>query len=243
MDIRKNTMANGVAYGLATIGAIIGEITDAHMLVYICKPAMMVILSSWFYFNSRRMGDRFTLLIQAGLFFSLVGDIAMMLQHLDEFNFLIGLGSFLIAQLCYMMAFAHNIGSVGGPQGVLISIVLAVGIIAYGYFFASGLMPKVDESILLPVLLYAIVITLMGVGAAFRFGRTYLRSFLLVFFGAMLFITSDSILAINRFSRPLDHAGWSVMITYAAAQFLIALGCLKHVLDPEEIRRREALTT
>jgi len=243
MDFRKNTIVNGLAYGLVTFGAIIGEVTDQHVLTYLCKPAMMVILSSWFYFNSRRVGDRFTLLIQAGLFFSLIGDIAMMVQHLDEFNFLIGLGAFLIAQLCYTMAFAHNLASVGGPQGVLVSVVLSVGIIAYGYFFASGLLPKVDEGIMLPVLLYAIVITLMGIGASFRFGRTYLRSFLLVFFGALLFITSDSILAINRFSRPLAHADWSVMLIYGAAQFLIALGSLRHVLDPEEIRRRAALTT
>ena len=28
---------------------------------------MMMVLGSWFFFNSRRVGDRFTLLIQAGL--------------------------------------------------------------------------------------------------------------------------------------------------------------------------------
>ncbi|MEO8590152.1 MAG: lysoplasmalogenase [Flavobacteriales bacterium] len=243
MDYRKNNLVNGVVYGLATLGTIIGEMTGRHWLVYICKPAMMVILSSWFFFSSRRVGDRFTLLIQAGLFFSLVGDVALMLQHLDEFNFLIGLGAFLIAQLCYTMAFAQNIANVGGPQGVLISTVLAVGVIAYGYFFASDLLPKVDEGIMVPVALYAVVITLMGIGAAYRFGRTFLRSFLLVFFGALLFIASDSILAINRFSHQLGHAEWSVLITYAAAQFLIALGCLRHVLDPGEIRRRAAMTT
>jgi hypothetical protein len=34
-----------------------------------------------------------------------------------------------------------------------------------------------------------------------------------------------------------------VMLTYGLAQVLIAGGCLTHVLDPEEIRRRAALTT
>ena len=243
MDIKKNNLLNGVAYALATLGTIVGEMADLQVLVYVCKPAMMVILSSWFYFNSRRVGDRFTLLVQAGLFFSLIGDIALMLEHLDEFNFLIGLGAFMIAQLCYTMAFVQNIANVSGAQGMLVSLVLSVCIAAYGYFFASGLLPKVDESIMVPVAVYAGVITLMGIGAAFRFGRTFLRSFLLVFIGALLFVTSDSLLAINRFSEPLDHAKWSVLLTYAVAQYLIALGSLGHVLDPEEIRRRAALTT
>ncbi|HMC98081.1 MAG TPA: lysoplasmalogenase [Flavobacteriales bacterium] len=243
MDPRKNNILNGAAYGLATLGTIVGQVTDLHVLVYVCKPAMMVTLSSWFFFNSRRVGDRFTLLIQAGLFFSLVGDIALMLEHLDEFNFLIGLGAFLVAQLCYTMAFAHNLANVGGPQGILVSIVLSVGLVAYGYFFAGSLLPKVDESIMVPVAIYAVVITLMGIGAAFRFGRTFMQSFLLVFIGALLFIASDSVLAINRFSHPLAHAGWSVLLTYALAQALIAAGSLQHVLDPEEIRRRAALAT
>ena len=60
--------------GIVDIGVIIGEVIDAHVLVYVCKPAMMVILSSWFYFNSRRMGDRFTLLIQAGSAETLLDD-------------------------------------------------------------------------------------------------------------------------------------------------------------------------
>jgi uncharacterized membrane protein YhhN len=65
----------------------------------------------------------------------------------------------------------------------------------------------------------------------------------MIFIGAVLFIASDSLLAINRFVRPLDHAAWSVMLTYGTAQVLIAAGALRHVLSPDEVRRRAALTT
>ncbi len=241
MDPRKNHVLNGALYGLAALGTIVGEMRDLHVLVYVCKPLMMVILSSWFYFSSRRVGDRFTLLVQVGLFFSLVGDIALMLQHVDQFYFLIGLGAFLIAQLCYMLAFAQNVADVGGGQGLLVSSLLAGLVIAYSAAFGSMLLEKVDENVLTPVGVYAVAITLMGIAAALRFGRTYLASFLLVFVGAVLFIVSDSILATSRFVRPVDHASWSVVLTYAIAQYLIARGCLRHVLDPEEIRRRAAL--
>jgi uncharacterized membrane protein YhhN len=243
MDIRKNTLVNGLVYLLALIGTIAGGMLGVQWLVYVCKPLLMVVLGSWFFFNSRRVGDRFTLLVQAGLFFSLIGDIALMFQHVDQFNFLIGLAAFLIAQLCYTMAFAHNVADVPGGPFPWPSIVLSVLIAAYGYFFAGRVLPTVDETISVPIIIYAIAISLMGIAAAFRFGRTFLRSFIAVLVGALFFIASDSLLAINRFVRPFDNAEWTVMLTYAIAQALIAWGCLVHVLDPEEIRRRAALNT
>lgn len=242
MDIRKNNVVNTAAYAAVALGTIAGELSGSHLLVYICKPLLMVILSSWFYFKSRRVGDRFTILIQAGLFFSLVGDVALMFQHLDQFNFLIGLGAFLVAQLCYTFAFAHHLVNTPETQP-WIGWTLAAGILFYGVLFGMALVPSVDEGIQVPVVVYAIAITAMGVVAALRHGRTYRRSFLLVLAGAALFIASDSILATNRFIWPLEHAKWSVMLTYAAGQYLIVAGCLAHVLDPGEIRRKAALTT
>ncbi|MCB0784365.1 MAG: hypothetical protein KDB87_02890, partial [Flavobacteriales bacterium] len=73
--------------------------------------------------------------------------------------------------------------------------------------------------------------------------RTFPRSFWMVFAGALLFIASDSLLAHSRFVRPFAMDGTLVLLTYIVAQFLIAAGCLLHVLDPEEIRRRQALRT
>jgi len=243
MDIRKNTPLNLGLYGLATLGTIVGDMTGTQVLTYLCKPLMMLILSGWFFFKSRRVGDRFTLLVQAGLFFSLIGDVALMMQHVDDFNFLIGLGAFLVAQLCYTIGFVQNIADVGPARGGLISSVIAVLLVAYGYFFAGKLIPAVDEGITIPVGIYAVAITLMGVAASFRLGRTFLSSFLLTFIGAVFFVLSDSLLAIDRFLQPLDHASWSVILSYAIAQVLIVYGALVHVLDPEEIRRKAALST
>lgn len=234
---------NTAAYGLAATGTIAGDMTGNDMLVYVCKPLLTIILSSWFFFNSRRYGDRFTLLVQAGLFFSLIGDVALMFQELDEFYFLIGLGAFLIAQICYAMAFAYNALEVGDMEGLVISGVLSLVIVLYGVFFVSGLMPKLDDMMMLPVMTYGVAICMMGVAAAFRYRRTYVRSFWLVFIGALVFIASDSLLAIDRFQKPLDSAPLLIMLTYVLAQYMIVAGCLVHVLDPEEIRRRKALTT
>lgn len=242
MKLFKNDLFIGLVYALVTIGTIIGSVQGWHGLIYVCKPLLMITLSVWFYFKSRRVGDRFTLLIQAGLFFSLIGDVALMFEHLDEFYFMIGLGAFLIAQLCYTIAFAHNIANAAAPFSFL-PWIIGTGITAYGVFFAMDLMPRIDEVIKVPVGVYAVAITLMGLGATFRFGRTFPQSFVLVLIGAFLFIASDSLLATNRFLRTLDHSSWSVILTYAIGQYMIVTGCLAHVLDPEEIRRRASLTT
>jgi len=243
MGLLRNNLVNGVIYTLATIGAMIGEARGQHEVVYACKPLMMLVLGSWFFFSSRRYGDRFTLLIQTGLFFSWLGDMALMLDHLDEYYFLIGLGAFMLAQLCYCIAFAHNVADVGGGQGLLVASLLMAVVLAYGGIFAFELLPYLDPDVQVPVGTYAFVITLMGAAAALRFGRTYLPSFVMVFAGAALFIASDSLMATTRFIRPLDHAAWSVLLLYAAGQYLIARGALRHVLDPEEMRRRAALDT
>jgi uncharacterized membrane protein YhhN len=46
----------------------------------------------------------------------------------------------------------------------------------------------------------------------------------MVFVGTLLFITSDSILAHNRFQKRTPYGGTWVMATYGAAQLMIILG-------------------
>lgn len=241
MDIKRNTLLNGAVYAAATVGTIVGIWKEWHTLEYVCKPLMMIVLSLWFFFNSRRYGDRFTLLVQAGLFFSLVGDVALMLEHVDPFLFIIGLSAFLLAQLCYAIAFLLNIIDVGGGEGMLLSTGLTVLLFFYSIFFTWDLMDHVTEDLQVPVIGYAVAIGLMGGAAAFRYTRTFNRSFWMVFGGALLFIASDSLLAVNHFMNKMPWAQVAVIALYALAQFLIAAGCLMHVHDPETIRRRQAL--
>jgi uncharacterized membrane protein YhhN len=59
----------------------------------------------------------------------------------------------------------------------------------------------------IPVLIYAAVLTGMVLVALFRFGKTSSSSFALVFGGAILFMISDSLIAINKFLEPLPMAG------------------------------------
>lgn len=243
MDPKRNTFLNGGLYVLALIGTCVALWQGWRELEFVCRPLLMVVLSSWFFFNSRRVGDRFTLLVQAGLFFSLIGDVALMFVYADDFNFLVGLGAFFLAQLCYALAFLQNIVDVDGLDGLGVPLLISFVIGTYAFFYAWDLMPHLEEGLGMPVIAYVTAITLVGMTAAFRFRRTYPRSFWLVLIGSLFLIASDSLLAWDRFRFPMQWGSVGVVITYAIAQFMIAAGALAHVLDPDNLRRRQALTT
>jgi uncharacterized membrane protein YhhN len=52
-----------------------------------------------------------------------------------------------------------------------------------------------------------------------------------VLLGAMLFIISDSFIAINKFINPFPFESYWIMSTYYAAQFMLVTGFLKSVIQ------------
>ena len=96
---------------------------------------------------------------------------------------------------------------------------------------ATGLVvvlyPRLGE-LRLPVIVYAGVLMFMVLNALFRFQKTSASSFWMVSAGAVLFMLSDSILAINKFLQPVNHAGVWIMSTYLCGQFLIVRGLIEH---------------
>jgi uncharacterized membrane protein YhhN len=48
-----------------------------------------------------------------------------------------------------------------------------------------------------------------------------------ILLGAIVFVSSDSILAFNKFYQPVMRSSFLIMVTYLAAQYLIVSGILK----------------
>jgi hypothetical protein len=67
----------------------------------------------------------------------------------------------------------------------------------------------------------------MGVAAAFRKGSVSYNSYSWVLAGAVLFILSDSTIALNKFLQHFEASSLLVMTTYGAAQWLIVWGISK----------------
>ncbi len=147
-------------------------------------------------------------LIFFGLLFSAGGDIAL---DLDRGRYFVhGLGLFLVAHIFYTAAFLQSSGTADRLTFTVITI-LAV----YAVGMSLLLRPKLGN-LAVPVYLYIAVITAMGISASFRSP--------LVLTGALIFMLSDSMIAINKFLQPIPGSNYWIMITYYLAQYLIAKG-------------------
>ena len=74
---------------------------------------------------------------------------------------------------------------------------------------------------LVPVIIYGLTISTFGAVSFLDFLNTKSKKSLLMLLGAVVFMVSDSLLAINKFYNPAHILEVFVMITYVLAQYLI----------------------
>jgi uncharacterized membrane protein YhhN len=211
---------------LVSIAELISQAMDLQGLHTVTKPLLMTVLIAY-YITSVKKEERSGIVVLA-LAFSWLGDVLLMFQAKSELFFIGGLLAFLVAHLYYIFTYRQFMledtsKALLGVQRFRYSfpIILAgTGLITVLYSHLGGLK--------IPVIIYALVLVLMVINALFRFGRTSLASFTMVFFGATLFMMSDSMIAINKFLMPIAYSGFWIMLTYLTAQYLIIEGLLKH---------------
>src|SRR4030043_438725 len=152
-------------------------------------------------------------LLFVSLLLCAAGDVALELEAGKYF--IVGLGLFLIAQIMFIVTFSRDFKM--QKSRIPIIVILAIYALAMAYIMTPSL-----KEMAIPVYFYLVVITLMGIFAALRAAR---NKFTL--YGAVSFIVSDSILAINKFMMPVPAADYFIMITYYLSMFLIVYGFLK----------------
>jgi uncharacterized membrane protein YhhN len=81
------------------------------------------------------------------------------------------------------------------------------------------------------VIIYGIIISVMLAMALWQYGKLSSLTAWLFILGALFFVMSDSMLAIDKFKQHVAYAPVLVMSTYILAQFLIVRGSLRH-LEP-----------
>jgi uncharacterized membrane protein YhhN len=74
----------------------------------------------------------------------------------------------------------------------------------------------------------------MLAGAINRIDKVKKKSFWLVLAGAILFVISDSAIAINKFSYHFEYSGIVIMSAYIVAQYLIVTGYIEQFLWNEQ---------
>ncbi|NIO70744.1 MAG: hypothetical protein GTN71_17355 [Anaerolineae bacterium] len=97
----------------------------------------------------------------------------------------------------------------------------ALPCVLYGVAIFCILAPYLGE-MKLPVVVYMVVILVMAWQAWERWRGTGQSAALLAFLGAVLFVVSDSALAVNRFREEYKSTQALILSTYFAAQWLMA---------------------
>lgn len=194
------------------------------MAEYIFKPLIIIWLMASFVLQLRYVQNSLKKWIIFALFFSWLGDVLLMFDQEDSLFFLMGLSSFLIAHIFYILFFHFvRIREMVKSRWYLLLIVA----IYYGVIIAI-LSPYLGD-MKLPVRIYAVVISFMFLLAMHMLFMKNKMTGLRMMTGALLFVISDSLLAINKFYQPFEMAGFFVMSTYGLAQLFITEGAIRYI--------------
>lgn len=210
-------------FAVIVVLELTGRYVDNIHLEFMVKPLIMIWIAV--YFIIFRKKKSFTIPVLLAFFFSWVGDNLLMFSSKDELFFFAGVGGFFLAQLTYIYIFStyrEQAGKgliQGKPFLILFFLAYVSGIYVILFPGLEGLMKPI-------ILIYALSLIGMSLMALNRKGRVGLRSYRLVFFGSILFLISDSMIALNKFFMEFFLAGFWIMITYIAAQYLIMRGLI-----------------
>lgn len=180
-------------------------------LLYLFKPLTMVFIIAIALSQSFPPQTHYQRAVILGLIFSLAGDVFLV----NHERFIHGLVSFLIAHLFYIAAFVLFVPSSWLFASAL-PVLVCLALMLCALWSHLGKMK-------IPVVIYTIVIALMGWQSINRWFVIGDAKAALAAFGALLFMVSDSILAINKFKYNFRTAQLFLLTTYFIAQWLIAL--------------------
>lgn len=187
------------------------------------KPLLMLLLVIYVLYSNAAIPGTYRNLLLAALLFSSVGDDLLLYD--GNTLFLPGLGSFLVAHLFYIIFFLKiRYNNPPVPSCKYPYIILNAAVVIAFFMF---LLPHTG-AFTLPVIIYGLTIsvTVQSVIHAFHFSRQKTAFYCIA--GAILFMISDSLIAVQKFARPFPGGDILVMLTYGLGQYGLVYGGVKY---------------
>lgn len=197
-------------FGLGFYYVFFFETIDSSLKM-VFKLLPMIMLIALAFLTKVQVKSPYYWLISIGLIFCAVGDYTLQW-------FIIGLSFFLVGHIFYIFAF-RSTNQQNTP--LYVKIVLALYGAVMMFWIAGSLLQKGDTVLAIAVTAYIFVILTMG-WTSFRTGSKF------AVIGAILFIMSDSVLAINRFMFDVPASHILIMFTYYGAQFFLMLSIMDY---------------
>lgn len=204
----KTTLAS-LVFLIVAITDVYAVITQNKNLEMIFKPLLMTTLAVVYLVSVEKP----SFWVLSALFFSFWGDVFLL--NKEKF-FVFGLASFLLAHVIYIKIVTdllHKELTTKMITSAIPFVVLFIGLLSLIYVNLGEM--------LVPVIVYGITISTFGTAALlhYRQGKSTSSSWLLL--GAILFIASDSLIALNNFYTPKRLFDISIIVLYIVAQYLI----------------------
>ena len=200
-----------------------GRLAGVIQFEYAVKPLIMIWMSV--YFMLYRKKSAFVAPVLLAFFFSWAGDNFLMFSDRNELFFFAGVGGFFFAQLSYIFIFIR-FSETGGKGYVQKNPWISLFFMAYVAMMLVLLFPGLEGMMKPVITIYALSLMFMSMMALNRSGRVGTLSFKLTFVGSLLFMLSDSLIAYDKFRSEIPLAGFLIMLTYIAAQYLIMRGLI-----------------
>ncbi|WP_251016315.1 lysoplasmalogenase, partial [Streptomyces sp. ISL-99] len=211
-------VAFGVA-ALADLGSLVAGADAGHM---IAKSLLMPLLAAYAVVRGAPRP------LIAALLFGWGGDVFLLADANGDADwaFLVGMGSFAAGHVCYLVIFAGlgasraGFDQAGAPRaGAKTSTLLGAGYAVALVTTVALLWPDLPAELRAPVAGYSLLLTAM----AWRASGIGLYAGL----GGALFLLSDTLIATGVAEWPqLPVPDFWIMLTYAAAQYLLVRGVL-----------------
>jgi uncharacterized membrane protein YhhN len=226
MQIQKKKLILHLIFTVIVLCVLTNPSEETTVLEFVCKPMIMIWIAGYFLLYSRDMHHPVFRFALFAFFFSWLGDVALMFDGIS--CFLSGITAFLVAHLFYILTFLR-------PKDRESSSLLRkkplwiLPFAIYGVVMMWILFPKVNAIIKPAVILYTLTLLVMAGSALNRRNKVSKKSYFTVLGGAILFVFSDSLIAINKFAVGIPKSGIWIMTTYILAQYLIMSGLLTQV--------------
>ncbi|MEV3856593.1 lysoplasmalogenase [Streptomyces sp. NPDC050095] len=224
MTLSRALRTGFLAVCAADLVALLAGADTAHTVL---KPLLMPVLIAYVV---TRGGPR---LLCAALLLGWGGDVLLLFDQ--DTAFLAGMGSFAAGHICYLVLFKrYGLKRYGAPRarGAMLGAAYGVALVTT----VAALWPDLPGDMRGPVAAYSVLLTCMAYGAS-RLGAT-------AGVGGALFLLSDSLIAMGVADWPaLPRPDFWIMLTYVAAQYLLAQGVLDERSRAQAAYREERAET
>ncbi|MGA2837176.1 MAG: lysoplasmalogenase [Acidimicrobiales bacterium] len=218
-----------ILIGVAAVAAVadwVAVAADRRTLEYVAKPAVLVALTvaaAVLPASHTDLVDRRWWFV-AALACCLVGDVLLMLE---KDLFVPGLVSFLAGHVLFVVGLLQPPSPAGAPPFsfsttglVVASAAVLAAAAGPAFLIFRSLVGGGHRELVGPVAVYLLAIATMAV-LALNVGVPAAAA------GAVLFVVSDTVLALGRFVRPIPRGGVVVHVTYHLAQGLLVLSLVR----------------